>query len=294
MIAHYNDDTPAPGPSNLAMVLIRRARMQGFIVFDHWTHYPRFLEEVGPLVSAGRIDYEETIVEGLEKTPDAFLDLFQGANQARCWYASRAPFADTMTTSPTVVFGGTGFLGATLVRELVESGRPTRLVARRPARPSWAEDGDPLEVFEADIRDARRVAEVLEGAGAVVNATSLYVPSRHLDFADIHVTAAAKLARLAREPASNGWCNSRASAPPSTRPRPMCGSGRAAKRQCWTPCPRPSSCGQASCSGAMTPFCPTWRGSRAPRDSAVRQGAKPATAGACRGCGTRHRQAHRH
>ncbi|SHL43202.1 complex I NDUFA9 subunit family protein [Halomonas caseinilytica] len=104
-----------------------------------------------------------------------------------------------MTTSPTVVFGGTGFLGATLVRELVESGRPTRLVARRPARPSWAEDGDPLEVFEADIRDAQRVAEVLEGAGAVVNATSLYVPSQHIDFADIHVTAAAKLARLARE-----------------------------------------------------------------------------------------------
>ncbi|WP_275289069.1 complex I NDUFA9 subunit family protein [Halomonas elongata] len=104
-----------------------------------------------------------------------------------------------MTTSPTVVFGGTGFLGAALVRELVESGRPTRLVARRPAWPSWAEDGDPLEILHADIRDGRRVAEVLEGAGAVVNATSLYVPSRRLGFEDIHVTAAAGLARQARE-----------------------------------------------------------------------------------------------
>ncbi|MDT8895366.1 complex I NDUFA9 subunit family protein [Halomonas sp. I1] len=103
-----------------------------------------------------------------------------------------------MTTSPTVVFGGTGFLGATLVRELVESGRPTRLVARRPVWPSWAEDGDPLEVLEADIRDGHRVAEVLEGAGAVVNTTSLYVPSRRLGFEDIHVTAAAELARQAR------------------------------------------------------------------------------------------------
>lgn len=83
MIAHYNDDAPAPGPSNLAMVLIRRARMQGFIIFDHWERYPNFLEEVGPLVSAGRIDYEETIVEGLENTPDAFLDLFRGANQGK-------------------------------------------------------------------------------------------------------------------------------------------------------------------------------------------------------------------
>lgn len=104
-----------------------------------------------------------------------------------------------MTTPPTVVFGGTGFLGAVLVRELVESGRPARLVARRPRWPSWAEDSDPLEILEADIRDPRRVAEALEGAGAVVNATSLYVASRNVGFEDIHVTAAAALARQVRE-----------------------------------------------------------------------------------------------
>ncbi|MFM9271779.1 hypothetical protein ACJ7V3_16210 [Halomonas elongata] len=60
-----------------------RGRMQGFIIFDHWERYPHFLEEVGPLVSADRIDYEEIIIEGLENTPDAFLDLFQGANQGK-------------------------------------------------------------------------------------------------------------------------------------------------------------------------------------------------------------------
>ncbi len=83
LIAGYNEATPSPGPHNLAMVLIRRARMEGFIVFDHWAHYPRFLEEVGPLVANGRLDYEETVEEGLERTPDAFLKLFEGANRGK-------------------------------------------------------------------------------------------------------------------------------------------------------------------------------------------------------------------
>lgn len=83
LISRYNADAPSPGPSNLAMILIRRVRMQGFIVFDHWAEYPTFLEEVGPLVANGRIDYEETIEEGLENTPDAFLMLFEGANRGK-------------------------------------------------------------------------------------------------------------------------------------------------------------------------------------------------------------------
>ena len=83
MIARYNAEGPAPGPSNLAMVLIHRLRMQGFIIFDHWADYPRFLEEVGPRVANGEIDYAETIEEGLERTPDAFLALFEGANTGK-------------------------------------------------------------------------------------------------------------------------------------------------------------------------------------------------------------------
>lgn len=83
MIARYNEESPSAGPGNLAMILIRRARMQGFIIFDHWDDYPRFLEEVGPLVANGEIDYTETIEEGLEHTPDAFLSLFEGANTGK-------------------------------------------------------------------------------------------------------------------------------------------------------------------------------------------------------------------
>ncbi|MGJ7459652.1 NADP-dependent oxidoreductase [Halomonas sp. MA07-2] len=83
MITRYNAEGPTPGPSNLAMVLIKRLRMQGFIIFDHWADYPRFLEKVGPKVANGEIDYAETVEEGLERTPDAFLALFEGTNTGK-------------------------------------------------------------------------------------------------------------------------------------------------------------------------------------------------------------------
>lgn len=83
LISRYNDETQAQGPRNLANLLIKRARMQGFIIFDHWTEYPHFLEEVGPQVAKGEIDYEETVVVGLESTPDAFLQLFEGGNRGK-------------------------------------------------------------------------------------------------------------------------------------------------------------------------------------------------------------------
>lgn len=83
LIDSYNDEAPAPGPSNLSMVLIRRVRMQGFIVFDHWADYPAFLEEIGPRVAQGEIDYKETVEDGLEATPDAFLQLFEGGNTGK-------------------------------------------------------------------------------------------------------------------------------------------------------------------------------------------------------------------
>ena len=83
MIARYNDEKPTPGPSNIANILLKRARMEGFIVFEHWDHYETFLEEVGPLVEQGEIDYRETVEQGLEQMPGAFLKLFEGSNRGK-------------------------------------------------------------------------------------------------------------------------------------------------------------------------------------------------------------------
>lgn len=97
-----------------------------------------------------------------------------------------------------LVFGGTGFLGRHLVRELVESGYPVRLAARQPRRPDWAEPQDPITLWPADIRDETAVAEALDGASAVINAVSGYVERRGASFETIHVEGASRLARLAR------------------------------------------------------------------------------------------------
>ncbi|MFD2190393.1 complex I NDUFA9 subunit family protein [Pistricoccus aurantiacus] len=104
-----------------------------------------------------------------------------------------------MTSLPITVFGGTGFLGSAIVRELVEAGHIVRIAARRPALPAWACREDGIELIRADIRDEASTAAALVGSGGVINAVSLYVPSRRVGFDAIHAQGAERLARLARE-----------------------------------------------------------------------------------------------
>ena len=67
-------------PAAWRAILTRRLRVQGFIIFDHFDRLPAFLAEVGPLVKSGEIHYRETIAEGLENAPAAFLQLLEGGN----------------------------------------------------------------------------------------------------------------------------------------------------------------------------------------------------------------------
>jgi len=79
-ISRYNDARAEPGPRNLFLMVTKRLRLQGFIVFDHNARFPEFLAEVGPWVRSGELDYRETIVDGLENLPAAFAGLFHGDN----------------------------------------------------------------------------------------------------------------------------------------------------------------------------------------------------------------------
>jgi hypothetical protein len=83
MISVYNATKPVPGPFNLGMLIGRRIKMQGFLIFDHADTYPQFLSEVSPLVAAGKIRYEETVMNGIDKAVDAFLALFTGGNTGK-------------------------------------------------------------------------------------------------------------------------------------------------------------------------------------------------------------------
>lgn len=98
----------------------------------------------------------------------------------------------------TTVFGGTGFLGSRIARELALLGSRVRIVARRPRLPDWATDSQVVELMTTDIRDEASVRRAVTGADNVVNAVSLYVPSRrHGSYEAIHVHGAARIARLA-------------------------------------------------------------------------------------------------
>jgi NADPH-dependent curcumin reductase CurA len=80
MISMYNATEPPPAPRNLFKVIAKRIRMQGFIVRDHMDAKDDFVAEMAPLVQAGKIVWEETVTEGLENAPEAFIGLFEGTN----------------------------------------------------------------------------------------------------------------------------------------------------------------------------------------------------------------------
>lgn len=77
-ISRYNDSEPRPGPSNLSLVVGRRLKIQGFIIGDHEDHRSAFERDMTRWLAEGGVRYRETVTEGIERTPEAFLQLFSG------------------------------------------------------------------------------------------------------------------------------------------------------------------------------------------------------------------------
>ena len=79
-IAHYNDESVPTGPRKLPLLIAPRAKVQGLLVADYATRFGEASERLATWVASGEIDHRETVVEGLENAPDAFLGLFSGDN----------------------------------------------------------------------------------------------------------------------------------------------------------------------------------------------------------------------
>jgi NADPH-dependent curcumin reductase CurA len=82
-ISQYNNTTPVKGPSNYLSLLVNRASMRGFIVFDFAARYREAAGEMAGWLAAGKLKSREDIVEGLENFPDTLLKLFNGENQGK-------------------------------------------------------------------------------------------------------------------------------------------------------------------------------------------------------------------
>ncbi|MEV6597723.1 NADP-dependent oxidoreductase [Actinoplanes sp. NPDC051346] len=78
MISVYNATEPTPAPRNLAMVIAKRLTMRGMLVSDHGDLRDEFVREVAPLLADGTIKHRETVFEGIEAAPEAFLAMLRG------------------------------------------------------------------------------------------------------------------------------------------------------------------------------------------------------------------------
>jgi len=78
MIAGYNGQPiPMAAPQ---LILVNRMKIEGFIVSEHMEVWPEALKELGTLVATGKLKFRESVAQGIEQAPEAFIGLLKGAN----------------------------------------------------------------------------------------------------------------------------------------------------------------------------------------------------------------------
>jgi NADPH-dependent curcumin reductase CurA len=79
-ISIYNSETPETGPKPQPFLLIKSALMEGFIITKYAARFPEGITQLAQWFTSGQLRHAETIVEGFENTPNAFIGLFKGEN----------------------------------------------------------------------------------------------------------------------------------------------------------------------------------------------------------------------
>ncbi|ADT89354.1 NADP-dependent oxidoreductase [Vibrio furnissii] len=85
LVSQYNATALPEGPDRLSslmgMLLVKRIKMQGFIIFDDYGHrYNEFAQDMSQWLAKGKMQYREQIVQGLAQAPTAFMGLLEGKN----------------------------------------------------------------------------------------------------------------------------------------------------------------------------------------------------------------------
>ena len=79
-ISQYNATDMGAGVKGLMLAVGKQLRLEGFIVSSHFDMMPAFVSEMAGWISSGKVTWRETVEEGIEKAPTAFLKLFKGEN----------------------------------------------------------------------------------------------------------------------------------------------------------------------------------------------------------------------
>jgi len=85
LVSRYNATKLPDGPDRLSVlmgtILVKRIKVQGFIIFDDYGHrYDEFAKDMSEMLASGKMHYREQIVEELENAPEAFIGLLEGKN----------------------------------------------------------------------------------------------------------------------------------------------------------------------------------------------------------------------
>ena len=83
MISQYNDTEPRPGPNNVIQIVGKQLQIRGFIVSTHADMLPDFQRDMVTWIKGGQMKFEETVMEGIENAPNAFMGLFSGKNTGK-------------------------------------------------------------------------------------------------------------------------------------------------------------------------------------------------------------------
>ena len=82
-IAQYNSTEPTPAPRNLMLAIGKQLTLRGFLVGGQRQHSAEFFEKMSAWLADGTVRYDETVVDGLENAPQAFMDLLDGGNTGK-------------------------------------------------------------------------------------------------------------------------------------------------------------------------------------------------------------------
>jgi NADPH-dependent curcumin reductase CurA len=82
-ISQYNATGPEPGPNNLVMAIGKRLSLRGYLVFDHHDLADEYVEQATQWLKDGSLSSEQTVVDGIDNAPSAFLDMLRGVNTGK-------------------------------------------------------------------------------------------------------------------------------------------------------------------------------------------------------------------
>jgi hypothetical protein len=79
-ISQYNLEAPSTGPRWFSQLVVKRARVQGFLVSDYHQRFSEGLQRMGQWLKQGKLKHPEDVTQGLENAPSAFIGMLRGKN----------------------------------------------------------------------------------------------------------------------------------------------------------------------------------------------------------------------